>query len=128
MRQQWFSVACCPTNLARTLASLGQYIYAADDSTLFINQFISSEVSAGPGHPFNLSMTADLTGKGQIVINTDAPANLCLRIPRYADNPVFLFNGEIIEAPVKKGYACLELKTLGELVMETLKEVRGEHE
>ena len=28
VRQKWFSVACCPPNVARTLASLGQYIYA----------------------------------------------------------------------------------------------------
>ena len=26
VRQRWFNVACCPTNIARTLASLGQYI------------------------------------------------------------------------------------------------------
>ena len=26
VRQKWFGVACCPPNIARTLASLGQYI------------------------------------------------------------------------------------------------------
>lgn len=27
VRQKWFGVACCPPNIARTLASLGEYIY-----------------------------------------------------------------------------------------------------
>ena len=28
IRQKWFGVACCPPNIARTLASLGQYVYS----------------------------------------------------------------------------------------------------
>ena len=32
VRQKWFGVACCPPNIARTLASLGQYIYGRDEA------------------------------------------------------------------------------------------------
>ena len=42
VRQKWFGVACCPPNVGRTLASLGQYIYAEDEYGVYINQFISS--------------------------------------------------------------------------------------
>ena len=41
VRQKWFGVACCPPNVGRTLASLGQYIYAEDVEGVYINQFIS---------------------------------------------------------------------------------------
>lgn len=43
VRQKWFGVACCPPNIARTLASLGQYIYGADENSLYINLYISSQ-------------------------------------------------------------------------------------
>jgi len=118
VRQDWFNVACCPTNLARTLASLGQYIYAIDDNTLYINQFISSEVSSGADCNYNLLMEADLTGKGQVRIKTDAPAALRIRIPRYAERPVFLFNDERIEPLIERGYAVINLNTAGELVFK----------
>ena len=42
VRQKWFGCACCPPNIARTLASLGQYIYAQSEDSLYVNQFISS--------------------------------------------------------------------------------------
>ncbi|MCX7658740.1 MAG: glycoside hydrolase family 127 protein, partial [Oscillospiraceae bacterium] len=42
-RQPWFGVACCPPNIARTLASLGNYIYAADKNCIFVNLFIANE-------------------------------------------------------------------------------------
>ena len=31
LRAPWFEVSCCPTNVARTLASLGRYLATADD-------------------------------------------------------------------------------------------------
>ena len=43
VRQKWFGVACCPPNIARTLASLGQYIYMQDKDTLYINLFVSNK-------------------------------------------------------------------------------------
>lgn len=54
VRQPWFGCACCPPNIARTLASLGEYVYftgkddAADDpastgkDTVYVNLFVSS--------------------------------------------------------------------------------------
>ncbi|MDY4114789.1 MAG: glycoside hydrolase family 127 protein, partial [Blautia sp.] len=38
-------VACCPPNIARTLASLGQYVYAQkpEKKELYVNLFVSNE-------------------------------------------------------------------------------------
>ncbi len=44
VRQGWFGVACCPANIARTLASVGQYIFAQDEKSVYINQFISASL------------------------------------------------------------------------------------
>jgi DUF1680 family protein len=41
-RQEWFMCACCPPNIARLLASLGQYIYAVNDKDLVVHLYIQS--------------------------------------------------------------------------------------
>ena len=45
--QKWFGVACCPPNIARTLASLGQYVYAENPEKreLYVNLFVSNETT-----------------------------------------------------------------------------------
>lgn len=109
-RQQWFDVACCPTNIARTLASLGQYIYAKDDDALYIHQFISSMVTEDiHGHMVCLSMDADFARGGKIHIQTDRPVRLRIRVPPYAENPEYLLNGKSFIPPVQRNYACFDL-------------------
>ncbi|HEV2662828.1 MAG TPA: beta-L-arabinofuranosidase domain-containing protein, partial [Ktedonobacteraceae bacterium] len=41
-RQEWYSVSCCPPNVARLFASLGQYIYAANANELAVHLYIQS--------------------------------------------------------------------------------------
>ncbi len=43
-RQEWFGCACCPSNAARFIPSLPQYIYAVKDNALYINLFNSNTV------------------------------------------------------------------------------------
>jgi len=42
-RQGWYVVPCCPSNLSRTFADLGKYIYSHDENDIWIHQYISSE-------------------------------------------------------------------------------------
>jgi DUF1680 family protein len=89
-RQRWFDVACCPTNLARTLASLGQYIYARDNNALYINQFISSTAEVQFG---DVSLLTDLhstlmqDGKIRLKVNASQKTETAIkiRIPDYAE-------------------------------------------
>ncbi|GMA65231.1 hypothetical protein GCM10025859_56710 [Alicyclobacillus fastidiosus] len=48
-RQKWFGCSCCPPNVARLIASLGQYIYAVNENTVFTNLFIGSHLSVKVG-------------------------------------------------------------------------------
>ncbi|CAM4319511.1 beta-L-arabinofuranosidase domain-containing protein [Paenibacillus alkaliterrae] len=43
IQQKWFGCACCPPNIARLIASLGQYIYSQREQTAYVHQFIGSE-------------------------------------------------------------------------------------
>lgn len=87
IRQKWFSIACCPPNVARTLASLGQYIYAREGEALLIHQFISSEVTTDLGdHVVELKMDSTLMqdGRVKIQVKSEKPTTLKIRIPGYA--------------------------------------------
>jgi DUF1680 family protein len=44
-RQGWYVVPCCPSNLSRTFADLGKYIYSYDENDVWIHQFISNETT-----------------------------------------------------------------------------------
>ncbi len=44
-RSEWFGTACCPSNIARLVESVGNYIFAKTDDALWINLFIGSSGS-----------------------------------------------------------------------------------
>jgi DUF1680 family protein len=44
-RQGWYVVPCCPSNLSRTFADLGKYIYSSDEKDIWIHQYVSSETT-----------------------------------------------------------------------------------
>ena len=44
-RREWFGTACCPSNIARLIASLGSYIYGRKGNDIYVNLFASSQTS-----------------------------------------------------------------------------------
>jgi len=44
-RKEWFGTACCPSNIARLVASLGDYIYGVSEKDIYLNLFIGSSTS-----------------------------------------------------------------------------------
>ena len=44
-RREWFGTACCPANIARLVASLGNYIYAKTDNSIYVNLFVGSNTT-----------------------------------------------------------------------------------
>ena len=118
VRQKWFSCACCPPNIARTLASLGQYIYAEDGKSLYINQFISSELSAvvaGEDVKINLNSTFMKDGCVRITVESSSahPFTIRVRIPYYFKDLVFRLEGKAISPVIENGYAVLAVSRAG---------------
>lgn len=114
VRQKWFGVACCPPNIARTLASLGQYIYLEDETSLYINLYISSEMETEQnGNKISVKMNTQLPREGRIGIELNSDGNaektLAFRIPDYAEN--FRISEEketMLETEIKKGYVFVK--------------------
>ena len=44
-RQEWFGCACCPPNIARLLASLGQYVYSQRGDVLYVHLYADGTAS-----------------------------------------------------------------------------------
>ena len=68
-RQAWYDVPCCPSNLSRTWADLGRYVYSRENDELWIHQYVGSRVTLEPNvpvevelHPSCPSVGASLSG------------------------------------------------------------------
>lgn len=115
VRQKWYGVACCPPNIARTLASMGQYIYSAGERELYVNLFISNQAEAdlavGSVH---ISMETRFPFENEIHISVKSvPAGgmtLAVRIPEYARGYRMSAAGCPVCCREEKGYAVAELE------------------
>jgi DUF1680 family protein len=125
VRQKWFSVACCPPNVARTLASLGQYIYAQDDKGIYIQQFITSEFTGNP----SIRMESSLMESGKVKIHVSGckgRRTLHIRIPDYAQDLVFMMDGKEGTGSIRRGYLVTELEAGADVEITVIFRIRPE--
>jgi DUF1680 family protein len=89
-RAPWFDVSCCPTNLARTFASLAAYIATSDDDGVQIHQYTAASIDTvlPDGREIGLDIDTEYPADGRIAIRItrapDAPWTLSLRVPDWA--------------------------------------------
>lgn len=115
VRQKWFGVACCPPNIARTLASLGQYIYMADEDTVYVNLFVSNQtVVELDGKQVELTMESNFPNDNnisiQVISEGEREISLAIRIPSYAENYSVTINEKLYKYEVQNGYAIIKGK------------------
>ena len=89
-RAPWFGCACCPPNVLRTLASLGDYVYAVQNDKLFVNLYAQGEATATvAGNKVKLEQTTSYPWDGAVKLRVtpEKPGkfSLCLRIPGWAE-------------------------------------------
>lgn len=98
-RAPWFDVSCCPTNLARTFASLGAYLATTTDAGVQIHQYASAQITAtiGSGR-VKIRTRTDYPADGAIEVTVDeSPTDeweLQLRVPAWADGATIEIAGE----------------------------------
>ena len=127
-RREWFGTACCPSNIARLVASLGNYIYATGNNGVWVNLFIGSstkvkvantgvQLQMQSGYPWwgDVSLTVDPDKKQSFDIHLRIPGWLAEPVPgnlyKYADEkilrPELLVNGKMIAYKMEHGYAVI---------------------
>ncbi|CCQ33181.1 Six-hairpin glycosidase protein [Halorhabdus tiamatea SARL4B] len=104
-REGWFECACCPPNLARLLASLERYLYATDDTGIYVNQYVggTGELSVA-GTAISISQNSDLPWDGTVTLDIDVAEptafDLRLRVPDWAEDVSITVDGEAVDTAV----------------------------
>jgi uncharacterized protein len=89
LREPWFAVSCCPTNVARTFASLGAYLATVDDDGLQLHQYANSRISTTlvKGRPVAVEVKTGYPHDGLVSIRVtetdDNPWTLTMRVPEW---------------------------------------------
>ena len=112
-RQKWFGVACCPPNIARTLASLGQYIYGVDGADIYTHLYIGNQTDIPVNNDvIQIRIDSMFPWNGNIKVKVQGvkeKIKLHFRIPSYSENFQLYCNGEEQELKVNNGYAYVEI-------------------
>lgn len=109
-RSEWFGCACCPPNVARTVASVGGYAYAQTDTALWVNLYIQGSVKTTlADRPVTLRVTTEYPWNGRVTLQPEVaePTSfaLHLRIPDGCSDSKCTVNGEdLSSAPLDRGY------------------------
>ncbi|WP_199425069.1 glycoside hydrolase family 127 protein [Actinotalea solisilvae] len=100
MRAPWFAVSCCPTNVARTFASLAAYAATADDDGVQLHQYAPAEIrtTLPDGRAVALDVATRYPEDGVVVVTVAGEATatwtLSLRVPAWAHGAVLVADGE----------------------------------
>ena len=129
-RSEWFGTACCPSNIARLVASLGDYVYGHSEQGIWVNLFVASNTTIPVGKtsvPLQLETNYPWEGQVKITVNPTKKTTYALhiRIPGWAENvpvpgklyrftdndatkPEISLNGKPVSYQTEKGYAVLD--------------------
>ncbi|RMI13448.1 glycoside hydrolase family 127 protein [Cellulomonas triticagri] len=105
LRAPWFHVSCCPTNVTRTVASLGAYVASSDDDGVQLHQYAAGTVAATlPGGPVRLRVATAYPHDGRVVVSVEEAPDawtLTLRVPAWAAGAT------VDDLPVAPGYVAV---------------------
>ncbi|GGL36589.1 hypothetical protein GCM10009037_20160 [Halarchaeum grantii] len=112
-RNEWFYVACCPPNLSRVLASLGEYIYARSERELLCNLYVSSTVDTTlAGTDVTVEQRTEYPWDGDVAVDLSlddsATFTLGFRIPDWTENWAVTINGESVSVAPTDGYVTVD--------------------
>lgn len=106
LRAPWFEVSCCPTNVARTLASVAAYFATATDDGIQLHQFGDYDITTTiGGHPVTVRVRTPgfpFAGDAVISVEADVELELSVRVPAWAGAATATVGGALLAA--RDGY------------------------
>ena len=102
-RQPWFLVACCPPNVMRLLAALGQYVASCDGSGVQVHQYAPATLRAAlsSGQSVGLELETDYPWHGAVSVTVvesgGAAWSLQVRVPAWCATPELRLNGAALD-------------------------------
>jgi len=129
-RSEWFGTACCPANIARLVASLGNYIYGRSEDGIWVNLFVNSNTRIAMGKDsISVATETNYPWEGKVVLKIDPDTRqkfaVLIRVPGWAngeaspgalyrfidDKPKriwFMVNGEMVQTKIENGYVSID--------------------
>jgi DUF1680 family protein len=112
-RQEWFGCACCPPNIARLIASVGQYFCSENETTACVHLYAQGDADIHvAGQTVRLHTTTRYPWDGTISMRLATERatrfTLALRIPGWCPTFSLTVNGSPVRAKPAGGYVRLE--------------------
>ncbi|MCH5197840.1 MAG: glycoside hydrolase family 127 protein [Oscillospiraceae bacterium] len=104
-RLEVFDCSCCPPNVTRLIANIGEYIYSYDDNRIFVHQYIGS-TAVFDGSQIDTETEYPADGKIKITVANAKNKRLYLRIPSWCES--FKINAGY---NMYNGYAEIEINS-----------------
>lgn len=111
-RQDWFFCPCCPPNLSRIVASIGNYFYSNTDERLYIHLYNDSSTNVelnGAAVQIKQTTAYPWDGTINVAVDMDAPTEfeIALRVPGWCRGYSLSVNGESQPISPENGYVVL---------------------
>ncbi len=110
-RAEWYSVACCPPNIMRTLASIGHYMATADTNGLQLHLYHQALITdSARGLILDVETQYPWQGTVKVLVRETHGAfwTLGLRIPAWCKDAAIRLNGERVGTSAEAGsYATI---------------------
>ena len=111
-RADWFFCPCCPPNISRLIASIGEYSYSQAGQRVYVSLYHDNAAALEiDGQAFTLAQSTNYPWDEtiQFTIKTDKPIDfeLALRIPDWCYNSEMTVNGEAQDVMAARGFAAL---------------------
>jgi DUF1680 family protein len=113
-RKKWFATPCCPSNISRIWASIGEYIYSYNEDGIWIHQYIGSSTAiqrTKESPTINIQMKSEFPWNGRVnlVITVEKPSKFAIniRLPSWSNGLVITIDGESQKIKLKKSVTKL---------------------
>jgi DUF1680 family protein len=122
LRAPWFEVSCCPTNVARTLASVSSYFATSTAGGIQIHQFGEASIRTTTGSGIGVEVLMRAAGypfEGTVVldVSSDDEVEISVRIPAWAVTEATVRFGDS-DVLVSGGYARIRARFDGSRPIE----------
>lgn len=114
-RKNWFGCSCCPTNIVRTLASLGRYVASVGDTSVYVHLYVDGDIETELDRQLvTLHQETCYPWDGNVRISVDCSQEsdftLALRIPGWCREATLRINDQLIPVDriLDNGYAKID--------------------
>lgn len=112
-RVKVFTCSCCPPNLIRFVGSVAEYMYSADEDTIYTQCYMDADTEIAlkdgiirlqqrTGYPYSGDVELTIFGEGHF--------RLAVRIPSWCSGGFVQVNGEQVHNSPADGYVMIERK------------------